>query len=1370
MAKLTNDELSKISEILSPLDKDPVRNETLNPTVKILRKIKGIPEPKFDDNEVVSNETIDFGEDDSSEVEDFSKPPEFKNFDEDDDTDLDIDDLLSSADDFMKGGDIPKFDSPKPKEPEADLDIPDDFTHSELENNIDKDISPDEEDELTVDPEASTEIDPFADVGTPAEQTDPFVNLGNNTGDTDPFANVGDVLDPELDPFADVGTAAADTTAEDTDIFGDVGTASADTTVEDADIFGDVGTTTDDATREDTDIFGDVGTTTDDATREDTDIFGDVGTTADDATAEDTDIFGDVGTTTDDATTEDTDIFGDVGTTTDDATTEDADIFGDVGTTSDDATTEDTDIFGDVGTTTDDEATDDSDPFASLDDKEIDSADDADFGNVGTTADDDPFATLSDDDNTEATDDTFGSLGDSGEPADDDMFSGIGDDLEDSGTRKSSVSTPNAVDDDPFSTASFNAVEDEIPTTGGGLGLVSDVNDYADDSDSEPVAEQDIFSDFQESTSRGDDFGVNLDDSDDIGFGSEETAGSLDRIDFDDGNSPGSGSYESLDDDLDSLAEEEDEQDELSDEDLAIIQQEIINYPPKLKRAVIDSITNDKLSKSDQRGLIELIKTSQKPEDVAEYLTEKLGYKVELFDKTGAYSDRGIPVIATKDIYTRDGELKRRQLLKRSALIAAAAIFAIVGLVSFYKFGLRPFQASRYYKEGIESIKKAGYVKNPSEKSKLLADAKVSFSKGEKIEPNSLEYLNKYGMAYMKVGEYDQAFEKLFGVVEPDFGAEPNGEAESWQKRIEVPYVELSKKTPWSNDKLPLGGKIIPEDEYMKLVSGSGKRQVERKIKKAGAYLVSRLEKNIHDNDTYISLGKFHSNIANLFQKPTLNGNRNYKNDNLATSYYKEVFTDGEEPNNIEATAGLAKIQYNQQNFAKSVFFYNKIVDKYPMNPIGHGGLLSNYIEMWKKDNNPTFVLNHHRQVRNALKIEGDLSLFTLAKLASFYTEITSNDVKVKYNINPEDQVTDMELQDNVEHLLNLAFFKTEKSDDGEEVKGDEFAEGYYQRGRSLLKKGETIQALKQFELSAGYDPAHYLSVLEMAEHYMRVNNYTESIDLLDNAAKRYETYKNYYGNKEEDETLFYGDYARIFFDKGKIAYLESALVSHEGKITEFPDRKVYPDKSLGQITEEESNRRKNLNNAMAMFEKAEEYKLKNLGLQREMYYYKGWIEYMRSDYEEALSEWMNLSEDDIYTNSNVMLGRANAFYNLDQLNAALGNYIKLKEDFEEKESHIARPSSDESAHQEIYNVLIAVYNNIGAIYERKGNTSSALKHYWKAIEIARKVDLTTELANHNKDLVFKTRREGSYPLLDDWLSPTIGTVKELLDTKKGKF
>ena len=56
MAKLTKDEFGKIAEILSPLDKDPIRNETLNPMSRVLRKIKGLPE-LVPDNDVPTDIT-----------------------------------------------------------------------------------------------------------------------------------------------------------------------------------------------------------------------------------------------------------------------------------------------------------------------------------------------------------------------------------------------------------------------------------------------------------------------------------------------------------------------------------------------------------------------------------------------------------------------------------------------------------------------------------------------------------------------------------------------------------------------------------------------------------------------------------------------------------------------------------------------------------------------------------------------------------------------------------------------------------------------------------------------------------------------------------------------------------------------------------------------------------------------------------------------------------------------------------------------------------------------------------------------------------------------------------------------------------------
>ena len=155
----------------------------------------------------------------------------------------------------------------------------------------------------------------------------------------------------------------------------------------------------------------------------------------------------------------------------------------------------------------------------------------------------------------------------------------------------------------------------------------------------------------------------------------------------------------------------------------------------------------------------------------------------------------------------------------------------------------------------------------------------------------------------------------------------------------------------------------------------------------------------------------------------------------------------------------------------------------------------------------------------------------------------------------------------------------------------------------------------------------------------------------------------------------------------------------------------------------------------------------------------------MNSDYEAALADFSNLGEEDSYENPNVMMGRASAYYYTDQINASLGNYLKLKDDFEEREAKIQVVVPEETSHQEIYQTLIAVYNNIGAIYERKGNTSQALKNYWKSIETARKLNTVTELANYNKDMLFKGREE--VPLIDDWLSPTIDTIKELQKSKR---
>ena len=591
MAKLTKDEFSKIAEILSPLDKDPIRNETLNPMSRVLRKIKGLPELIPDKDEALNEvkeepDTIEGGielADDA--ILESTTPPQMKYFDE---NDVDIDELLNDAPDLIAGQSV------TPKK-EIIQDTP-------PITQVDDDVNMFGAD------------DPFAMPSeTQEEPADDLLAADDSLTESDPFGGFDDKLDDsnadsiEEDPFAmdDSGLVQKDESTDDP--FGNM------EAVSEEDPFGDVGTAFNKSSvpnAMDTDPFADVvpgGMDSED------DPFADLSDTS--------------------SSTEE-DPFGAIGQSTE-ATVDDpfSGFNEDIGNAN-----EDSDPFADIGK----ESLSVEDSFAGLDDNDASSNEDS-FGDLGTISD--GFGDSNDlagfDDSTSS--DMFGDL-DSSQPASDDSYD------------SSSSFDSSGVDDDPFA--------DIQQSTG-------------------------IGHDF-ETENTVDDFASSFDDlGSGIGDSNGDTSSSLDVID--DAGPATESSYDSLDEDLDSLAQEEEAEEDLSDEELAVI----LKYPPKLKRTVIDVITNDKLPKSEQRELVELIKSSQKPEDIAAYLTEKLGYPVDLYDKSGAYSERGIPVISTKPIYTKEGELRRRELIKRTALMAAAGILLVVGLISSYKYVLRPFQAAR---------------------------------------------------------------------------------------------------------------------------------------------------------------------------------------------------------------------------------------------------------------------------------------------------------------------------------------------------------------------------------------------------------------------------------------------------------------------------------------------------------------------------------------------------------------------------------------------------------------------------------------------------------------------------------------------------
>lgn len=1114
-----------------------------------------------------------------------------------------------------------------------------------------------------------------------------------------------------------------------------------------------------------------------------------------------------------------TDDFGDFGTPQEQASDDPfaeqpaADDFGDFGAPADSGT----DPFADTGAGEDD-------PFASFDQTPGLDAPLEDFGTPTDTGAD-PFADAgAGDDFGAGGDDPFADFGAADSPSDS---------LDDFGE------TPAASSEDPF--AGFdasdmeNAPGDEFgleegdpfaasPTAGdtdfGDLGFDSEPSDGSglEDFSSEPThGDSDPFADFAPVAGGGDDpfsdlsGATSIPESDPFADFSAEPAGDMEiesvpeSADFTsfspdldaDGDSEDMGTP-SFEEDLRSLGgEDKDEIDKsLTDEELAIIQKEILRYPPLLRRTVIESIVQDRLSKKAQRDLLELIKVESSPEDVAEFLSSALGVTVSLTDRTGAYSADGVPIISSDPIYTREGLAERRKKLRRTFLTAAAAVLLVFGGYFTYKHIILPRQAAQNYEAGLEQIRELGAKRfagslNEEERKKLLISIEDSYDKGSDIDPYNLKYMNLYGVEYSRAGEYERAFEKLFGRIEPDLGFA--GTSESWNRREQAPLVRLAQGESWNDKKLKYNSALNKGVEGIKLLLDQEK--TPRKVVVPGAFLVMRLKDREHHNDTYRNLGWFHSQIMPDFAEPSEGKKGRYKNDALAVDYYSKVFTDGESPYDELSTAGIAKIYYNRREFGKAASFYNRIVEANPKSVPGQSGLVSTYIEMWKESGDPQFVLNHHRLLRNNLDMESELPFYTQAKLASFYASVDPEELRIKYNINPVDQVSGIEIEESALRLLDTIYRKSmEDERTGVEIEGKDYAEGYYQRGQYYLTKKENIQARRFFEKAATLDPKHWLAVLELAEHSIRVGNFEEAKNLLKEAQNRYDASERWFGSKDEDETLYEGNPARIHFALGKIRYLLSAGLSDKDSLKEFPGRKIYPfrsrsetdGKSLSVLKEEEEkrNRRNELRNSLQEFAlvESEEAKFDLIrkwrrelppSLIREMKFFKGWVEYMDSDFDKALVDWTGFEDKDEYDNPTLLMGKGNAFFYTGQTKTALGYFLRVKEDMEEKLSQMGSPKTDDPYHQEVFQTLTAAYNNIGACYEnlsKKANaqqsenyTAQALQHYWKAIETARKINEASEISLSNKDLLFKKEALKREPLLEDWVSPTLDSIKDLV-------
>ncbi|MCB1314433.1 MAG: hypothetical protein KDK27_00685, partial [Leptospiraceae bacterium] len=396
--------------------------------------------------------------------------------------------------------------------------------------------------------------------------------------------------------------------------------------------------------------------------------------------------------------------------------------------------------------------------------------------------------------------------------------------------------------------------------------------------------------------------------------------------------------------------------DEFTDEDLANIRQALLDYPPGIKRSVIDVVVNEKISPADQRLLMNMVIDQAEADQVADFIEARLGYRPDL--TPSQVTKDGVQIIYADEL-SPEALARKRRRNKLILLSAAAGFLVVCGIFATILF-YNQFQIEGQYEAGLEELYAAR--KSTSERQQHYTRALEYYNAALKAsgDRHNVEYMNKYGIAFMRAGFYEDAFAMLFGRVEPRFGEEKADSAWSYTGR-RAPLIRMADGSRWPD----------PEDyraDYRPmLVERDG---IVRKVIEPGAYITDRLRDEELNRQTLINLARFHSNRARNFIESE--EGRRFKNDELALDYYRLILTLMNRPDDVEAIAGMGEIYYNQKEFAAAAREYNRIIDKHPMEIKGHAGLLHTYIEIWRKTNDPRLVLAKHRELRQ-LGLEEDL-------------------------------------------------------------------------------------------------------------------------------------------------------------------------------------------------------------------------------------------------------------------------------------------------------------------------------------------------------------------------------------------------------------
>ncbi len=826
----------------------------------------------------------------------------------------------------------------------------------------------------------------------------------------------------------------------------------------------------------------------------------------------------------------------------------------------------------------------------------------------------------------------------------------------------------------------------------------------------------------------------------DTAFNFDSAAPSLDDLSPSVGSS--SGIDTSLSSDLSSLAEEQGST--MDPQTLRRVRQTLRAFPLPLRRRLSHVLLEEEMKPADSAELMRILSEEASAAEVGAWLDSRNFKDVPETDDSDKEGPR---IIMARPEYTDDG-LKRQERIIRLTRFGAIAAFLALTLVGGVYFALlKPM----FYRNAVE--KGRGMIMTSGRSA--IPEAEKQFERALNYYKNDTYAYLQYADAYRYKGLYAEAFGKLFGEVSL-VGNLPSVKVGDTEVRSSAEIFGALKRVP-----------VVKYAGNEKTIKVNG---TDLALRKKGAYVVSHLDNAKDEALVLLALGSFHSNPSPRFAREP------YKNNFLGADYYRRILmatpampTFKKEQVLDRAVMGIGDIFYHEKEYDRALDYYKKIVDKEPKNVAANAGIMKALLKLFALNDDPRLVIQQHTLLR-ANKLEAKLPMYLKARLAAFYIDLPKeNELRIKYNISPQNMITGQELKTRADDLLNSIFNSSETDNFGVTHEGSRFAEGYYQRARAYAKdKNQVRMALKQFEYAFYYNPRHFMALNDRAELLMQMGNYTDAMGLL-KQAKELSTPESLaeLGEREEDETLSEASVGKISFNMGKAMYLDA--------VRDLADSQTWL--RLKEVQKYRSQTDEGRNAFLAQldrieneFEDAERQGGLDTKTNTELLYYSGWTKFVRNDYRAALADWEKIDPEKAASLPNLSLAQSHCYYRLaveepnapqreKYLDSALGLLFYAQDKYIAQVKTLTRVEPGNNLHARLLSNLAIIENNIGAVYEMLDDEKNSLIHYWKSIENSKRIGQENEIANLNIRLSFKRKALGegeNYPVIMDYVPPQV--------------